>query len=604
MGLNIGGRAVSGSKQGSRSVGSSFFGSRAAGGAPAVPSGALGVWYAKDYDATTVAIPNRVASSSPRKKYFRNERRNFDYSVGGNLTTTFLTGQSDDLGGTNAVRAAGPATSSNLGIGTATLGSGTKTLFVEMKSGDGTTRPAAIKIGTDAAQIVSVTSVWQTFAVSTTLAGAQTASVQGDGTNGYDVMVRAARWVDGAVDPGDEAYDGHLYFGNRIGDSSAPTVVSPYIDLNGKDGFINFATNQTLSTMTFIGIGERGTGTPFNSFLAKMGSGWTSFTMGLDGGNGSNLLNFTNSQGETGVFKLGNTGHHVIGFRYDGDNRDVFLDGMKYASMNNTINGAVGSQTVRDLIVGEVLSSSNRSNFKFHAMALYPRALSDTEYDQAKAALLTECGLAAPTTFSRLLVAEGDSITANGGSVPRVFVPINANPSVFGRVSARGSSVLLNRQNPANCVENRLPFVKQLGLQSGSLKKIFTILIGANDLGSWTTQAQLNQWLTDYAALMDMVRADGWIVVVQTVLPRSTTTAALHNSNRAIVNPELRLWTTNGSIVPGKHADYVVDYDTTGAADLDTRADDTSLYPDNLHPNTACYALMEPAYRAVINAIP
>lgn len=51
MGLNIGGRAVSGSKQGSRSVGSSFFGSRAAGGAPAVPIVETAPLYADSFNA-------------------------------------------------------------------------------------------------------------------------------------------------------------------------------------------------------------------------------------------------------------------------------------------------------------------------------------------------------------------------------------------------------------------------------------------------------------------------------------------------------------------------------------------------------------------------
>jgi hypothetical protein len=116
-------------------------------------------------------------------------------------------------------------------------------------------------------------------------------------------------------------------------------------------------------------------------------------------------------------------------------------------------------------------------------------------------------------------------------------------------------------------------------------------LIGANNLGA--------SYLTDLASYLDARRAAGWHVILCTVLPQ---TSSVFNTARVTVNPELRLWTTNGSTVPGKHADRICDFAADPTIGDDADGANTTYYGDGIHPTAAGHAIMRKIFQPVLDA--
>ncbi len=124
------------------------------------------------------------------------------------------------------------------------------------------------------------------------------------------------------------------------------------------------------------------------------------------------------------------------------------------------------------------------------------------------------------------------------------------------------------------------------------------MLIGANGLGTYVGGA--SQFAIDLAAYCDARRTAGWTVVVVTITPQIDAT---FNTRRGIVNTEIRLWTTNGSIVPGKHADAICDFAADPTMGPDAAASNTTYYSDGLHPTATGQAILAGLYATTIGAL-
>lgn len=194
-------------------------------------------------------------------------------------------------------------------------------------------------------------------------------------------------------------------------------------------------------------------------------------------------------------------------------------------------------------------------------------------------------GSSVPNPSDRTIVIEGDSITSSADSYSRLY-QANAAPffTSYTVAAVAGSNIaFLEIRKAANIARKVSP---------GS--NIYTVMIGRNDLTSLGTTT----WLTNLAAHLDSMRSAGFYVVLCTILP---STSVGFNAPRNTANTELRLWTTSGATIPGKHADAICDFDTTSMGP-DAAASDVGLYSDGTHPTAAGQVILEALFRTVVNA--
>jgi hypothetical protein len=127
-------------------------------------------------------------------------------------------------------------------------------------------------------------------------------------------------------------------------------------------------------------------------------------------------------------------------------------------------------------------------------------------------------------------------------------------------------------------------------------QNILSVLIGANDLGGETTSF----FLTNLASYLDARRTAGWYVILCTITSHSG--GDPFNSNRAIVNPELRLWTVSGSIVSGQHCDRICDFAADPIMGPDGASANTTYFADGIHPTGAGQARLRDIMWPVLDA--
>ena len=181
----------------------------------------------------------------------------------------------------------------------------------------------------------------------------------------------------------------------------------------------------------------------------------------------------------------------------------------------------------------------------------------------------------------RNYVAEGDSITAVSGGM--LYSAYYALPGFQTKATVAVSGATL-----ADII-GRAATTDGL-LVAGALN-VLSVLIGANGLADTTAYPSVNDWLTSMASYCDARRAAGWYVLVETILPQGTNPVNTHNTRRAVTNPEMKLWVTNGSIVPGKHADQIFDLggDPIMGPDNSHTANSTYWSGDGVHPSSLGY---------------
>ena len=186
---------------------------------------------------------------------------------------------------------------------------------------------------------------------------------------------------------------------------------------------------------------------------------------------------------------------------------------------------------------------------------------------------------------ARNFVSEGDSISAGSG-----WAYYGAYASLPGYTSK------FNQATPGYTLRDIAARAATLDARIvPGAHNVMTLLIGANGLADTTTYPSVNTWISEMKTYCDARRAAGWYLVVVTILPQGDTGGVnTHNTRRNIVNPELRLWTTSGSIQPGKHADLIIDLAADPIMGIDNSYGINPTYwGDVVHPSVLGYQRLQ-----------
>ena len=578
------------------------------GSTPAMPGGALGIWYADEYVSSPRRyIPNAVASTTPLG-LFNGTRRLFSnntlWDVGGCAVTDMAVIGPD--GATQDATTVVAAGFWQIGKANVNLPAGTYTIGLTAKRNTGTDQEFISLVGSSKSVVKYATASWQRFS--------HTFTVGAGPVNIYPLWSAASATIPGATDCNIQLYEANLYAGSvdlgveplvgnmvlgKDGFSTNPAVSGNELDLSAS-GFASFqfdAAKTLPNALTYVIMAEQVTTTNdyatllygFNAGAFDKLQAWMSY-------NKETLewaFNGSQAQVQREPSLLFNgKGLHGFSFRYDGAAMDVFVDDVHFTTQ---LRASLGSLSVADFLVGQW--GGSRSNHKLYAAALYDRALSNTELRQAYAFLKAKATAAAlsATPMSRVIVAEGDSITAPyiEGAVQSYAYKYgaNANPFAYTIVRAFPGDAVAQLESRAADIDAIIP------PSVSGREFVLSVLCGANDFDDGLTTSQ---FLAAYASYLDDRRAAGFPVAVGTILPR---TAPGFNTWRNTCNTEIRLWATGGSTVPGIHADAIIDFAAEATMGPDAAASNATYYSDGTHPTNAGQVLLEVVYRAVMDAL-
>lgn len=584
-----------------------FFNPVAPGFKATFPTGAVGLWFADQYSSSNKAIPNQI-NSAPLPNLTRCPRRQFNninFWVPGSLTVVDNAATAPD-GSNDAstiTSTAGGWFLAMPNLGVMQVNGQDYTVAINAKRNTGADQVFAFSkdnTGTRSA-VKTATSSWQRFSYTFNSGGNSFTSIllcSSDGATDADLQICDFEVYLGTSDLGPTAPMGDLYLGySGLPSANQPSVSGGLLDLTGGSGGVGFlqlpsAAAFSDQAFTMMVLAEKGASA--NSYLGYFSNigDYSKGSAYLDINNAPHDA-FTNvyaEAGGTGLWTLLGTGLHVITTIFDGTTAFVYLDDIPFFRHA----ASVGAATLSDFAVGWV-NTIVAAALKINTMALWPRALSLTEVRVAAQIIRSRAqnvsGLSAPP-WTRCLLAEGDSIT--GGQTYCYPYQNGYSPATLGNNAATSGAALSNLTTRAAALDILLP----PSTNRAGRKFLFSVLVGANDLATYPGGA--SQYAIDYAAYCDARRAAGWTLIVITVLPN---THIGFNALRATLNTEIRLWTTNGSIVPGQHADAICDFAADPTMGPDGAELDTTYYADGLHPTATGQAILAGIYAATVNAL-
>lgn len=601
---------------------------------PTMPSGAMGIWYAKDYDATKKAIPNALGGTIPsiitrnHRGVFTSGKVGGEGYVGGwldiggmTITEKFAAGRDGVVAATRVVFG-----SSNTGSvryrSTFSLPAGTYTMVIDAKSNGSNQDFLMSYNGGSTTSQKTATSTLQQFKYEFTLGSTTTfdgrflytlGGVAGDFT-----IDKAFLWEGNAASvPADLIDAGHMYLGN----SSKSTINCTGGELflsGGETGSIDLPAFITSSETTILAVVKRvtdytnvaGYRYPFiwdvvDGVTAGFGtSNWSLGEFEAEGGFGASFGGRTLYPAPNGfapnLFVDG--GYHVLSMSGNTSEIDLWFDDVLQAGDYSS--GT--SKTARKFQVGNSLAAFGLVKFKMNALAIYNRKLTDVERRSAIAALINKAAESSITITkpANLLIGGFDSISAgpSSNSYIQAYLANTTRPrSVFVNESIGGSTLHLNPQAKLN-LDIRVANYELDGIPAKSAdragrKFIITLLAGANDLQP-NYSGDVTAFLNALWAITDPLRARGVTLGIATILPKGSSQGgfALHNSARATANTQIR------SLLGVKY-DFLIDFAADATMGSDAAANNTSLYGDGLHPTaTAHSTYLEPIYRAAVNA--
>lgn len=566
----------------------------------AMPSGAIGLWYADQYAATPRPhVPNAlsvvpVSSLSllgPGRRMFANSK----LWLGTNTTLADLAATAPD-GSSDA--------STSIGLGAWTIGplagptlpAGTYTLAMSVKRNTGSDQTFALKFATAGVSATkTATSGWTRETLTGSVgAGAQVIQISNVASADANIQICDVELFAGSADL-HAANSGHMVMGRALGDTTKqPTYAAGKLDFSGGPFAItSFDARAQKTPMTAIAVVEKvAAGALYQAFFSDLRDGqWSQFSTFMEYDVNARLaiagVDFVPSSATIGkgLWEFTNRGTHVITQRYDGTKGDTFLDDIRMF----TRTAAATGPTIADLYNFLLNDTSFFTGHKMVALALYDRALSDAEVRAAYLALMARAASQGITingdTTNRIAVFEGDSIT-EGPSPLRAWshrYGDNANPLVFGGVYAVSSSTIATMNARAAALDGVIPINK-----SGR-KFILSILI-TNDL----TTRSAAQYIADLQAYCLARYAAGWDrIAVATITPRNDGT---FNGKRATVNASIPTWV-------GTYCNAVIDFAGDATIGPDAAAADTNKYSDGIHPTAATQTTMETIARPVLNAL-
>lgn len=565
--------------------------------ASVLPSGALGAWYADDYESSPRrVIPNAASGTAVSANLWAAPRRRFADTIYWSMQGTVTTRTDSSATAPDGSNDASVITCSGNWVLRQAAGgnipAGTYTMAINVRRNTGTNQVFSFtndNTGTRGTP-QTATASWQRFTHTFTLASpratGQIAICSTDGTTGTDIQICDFELYAGSSDLGPSVAAGHMYLGaNNY--STEPVVASNEIGLDNQGyGQIQLpAVSSITDGMTFVAlIRKTQTASAYHATLCKMGTLWQQFTMTTELSLAPRpfigteaALNFA------GLNNLATLGYHAIIFRYNGSTREMWIDDCKLHSLA----GAVSTFSIQDFHVGIVNATSLFAGEKLYGMALWGSALTDAQVRTAKSVLFSRATAAGLTVanIDRVYCAEGDSISgANALCWPYIYGP-NSSPRVFGRVFAVSGSSIATMQTRAALVDAVLPPLAD----RGSRKFILSVSIGANDL----TSLGASTWLTNLGTYLDARVAAGWTVALCTPTP---TTASGFNTQRALVLSTMRGWV-------GTKCAAIIDFAADATMGPDAAASNATLYSDGTHPTTLGQQNLEAIARTVLNGI-
>jgi lysophospholipase L1-like esterase len=544
---------------------------------PALPSGAVGIWYADQYD--TGFIPN-AASAQPRSPNLISSETGLQTTFWPSSGGTQTDGQTAYDGSTDAVRYSG--TGAWFLFPSNPFPSGSYVIALYGKSNSGSQN---YEIGFYGSTLVqkTFTSTFQRIVAQVTAVAGQQPYIGAIAGAAHDLTISHIAIYPGTADLGPTAPVGHMYFGSTQY-SGQPLRDGVAINhSNSAYGRVQFPADIALSAFTVVALGKKFTeASDYNAMLSDIHS-YATFSSWFDqsADHGRRTFAFAGFNGAPlGRAKLLGTPYHFYANRSDGTVSDAFTDDI----ISGSYTGATGSTSVRDLFVGST-NGTLGTDFAWSVMAFFNRALTNKEVLDAREILIDRMqghGLTHSTTS--VYVSEGDSLSAQ--TYGNLFVP-NATTSLIYRNNAVGGSTMATLNSRAAALDALLP------ANRGTRKFILSVMIGANDLNIGYSGGA-SGYATDLAAYCDARRAAGWIVIVGTLLPRIGVTN--WSTLRATVNAAIATWV-------GVHCNGVADFASEPTYGPDAAASDTAKYPDGLHPVAAGYTAMEVVIRPVINGL-
>jgi len=583
-------------------------------GGVSLPSGAIGVWYADQYDSSTKAIANSAASEPLSSNILRAPRRQFGqnyYWSRQNITVTEgVTNPLDST--TDAAQFVGtnnwaitPASTYTIPAGTYTFvatlwtNSGTATVGWAKNFGGGVTRENSTTVTT------TPTRCTYTFTVAGATALNLIALCDITGATPATFNICDLELYAGSSDLGPQGADSNLYFGNSQRDTRPVVTAGVSVGFQSAgSGCLQMPTSLSLSAVTAVyvtrKVGAGGTG-GYLPIISKMGTGWASFTIGNatpSPGMSYNSSTLRETASYAGHWQSTGAGWAVYVQRYSGTVADQFIGKVRLQSLTTTVAAPTG---VKDFFAGSVQDPNTfYSGEELFAFALYERSLTDAEVLTAVAAMTSRATAKGLTLQqSRYSIGYGDSLMVGSAGTPSIaLVGPNLTDGTHGMIYAVGGSSVSSLDAQFAKFDARLP------ADTSGMEIIEVFHIGTNDLAIAASNANTDTFLTTLAGKLDARRALGRKVVLFTLLARTDASASGFLTNRARANTEFRLWTTGGSIVSGIHCDGIVDWASDATIGTDTAPNDTTYFnADKVHPTTATYTIGETYLRTAMNAL-
>lgn len=581
------------------------------GGAPSLPAGAIGIWYADQYQATPRrAIPNAATTTAISQNLLTAPNR-----LVASGEWACASGTLTDASGYSTISAAGDFYLLPKVTTRPNLPAGQYTLYVEVMRDDVTDQqfaiyfPSALSGGQSGT--FTATSSWQSFSWTATLPAAGVVSVYPvtsfDHVTGAKLRVRNVAMYAGASAIAEPVAAGHAIIdANHYSTASACSggVYNPRAA--NSFGLIQFPANLSLTNCTVVAVARKVSSASYSVPLCA--TDYSAFAPMFDINTTTGFFyggsTTTSRAAGTGSFDPIGEGYMARGWIYNGTQRSVFVNKTKLvqAKATDSETGSAPSTpvSVNDLRIG-MFAGIDVGGYEFSSLVLYDRALSDTEYVQAVTALTARAAQSSLsiTTANRFYVAVGDSNTVGVSSTSwaRRF-PTNASPKVKGAIYARFGKTLNDFVAECAALDTILPS------NLDGNKYILSVFILTNNLDTTTPAADLAL----LASTLDARRAAGWLVVIHTILPVWYSDGARTinaNANRATYNTEIRTWATASAA--GTHADRLVDWAADPDIGPDAAAAAAVYYLDEVtyrfHLNNAGQAIAETYERPVVNSL-
>lgn len=590
-----------------------------------MPSGAVGIWYADEYDATTKAIANRSLSAPLSANIMRAGRRQFNETYWFNKSNVTVTEASKDPGdgtsdGSVLVGTAGwtirPAASQSLPAGDYTMvatlwtDSGTATVGWTKNFGGGIVRENSTTVTTTRTRSVYNFTLAAPTALNVIglcdITGATAATF-----NICDFELYSGTFNSSTVPR--QGADGNMYLGQSAYDTRPVITAGKSVGFQSVGhGSIQMPASIDLSagaTVLYVSrkVGAGGGG--YSPMIAAMNNGagnWNRFSVGSAFGSTNPAFNFNatalNENGYSDGIQPLNGGWATFAWRTDLSNFSMFLNSVKL--MNKT-QAVTAPSTIRDFYCGALQAPATfYSGEELFALAVYNRALTDAEVRTAISALNQRAASKSVTLeHNRFVIGFGDSLAFGVGGTPAT---IQYCPNAATGKKARAHTYGVGGATIPGLDAQYAKFDAGLPADTSGLTIIDVVNVLTNDLVIAASDPNTDAILVSLASKFDARRSLGRKLVMHTVLSRDDASAGGIDSNRARANPELRLWTSSGSVAPGQHVDGISDWasDATLGTDTAPTVATTLFNGDKIHVTTAGYALDESTYlRAVLDGL-